>query len=97
MTGEWQSSVSQLTYGQSDIVIEATEMGGKELAQHFRAVHPNTKALFCSGYTQKAIDCGGESEPGTGFMQKPFTPALLASKVREVPDDHAQQATCVGP
>jgi PAS domain S-box-containing protein len=73
------------------------EMGGKELAQHFRAVHPNTKVLFCSGYTQEAIDRGGELEPGTAFLQKPFTPALLASKVREVLDDQAQQAACVGP
>jgi PAS domain S-box-containing protein len=73
------------------------EMGGKELAQHFRAVHPNTKVLFCSGYTQEAIDRGGELEPGTAFLQKPFTPVLLASKVREVLGDQTQQAVCVGP
>jgi len=62
------------------------EMGGKELAQRFRATHPQTKVLFCSGYTQEAIDRGGELEPGTAFLQKPFTPVLLASKVREVLD-----------
>ncbi|HUJ72387.1 MAG TPA: ATP-binding protein, partial [Verrucomicrobiae bacterium] len=63
------------------------EMGGKELAQHFRAAHPDTKVLFCSGYTQEAIDRGGELEPGTAFLQKPFTPMLLASKIREVLDN----------
>jgi PAS domain S-box-containing protein len=60
------------------------EMGGKELAQRFRATHPNTKVLFCSGYTQETIDRGGELEPGTAFLQKPFTPGLLARKIREV-------------
>jgi two-component system cell cycle sensor histidine kinase/response regulator CckA len=63
------------------------EMGGKELAQRFRATHPNTKVLFCSGYKQEAIDRGGELEPGFAFLQKPFTPGLLARKVREVLDD----------
>jgi CheY-like chemotaxis protein len=59
-------------------------MGGKELAQRFRGTYPHTKVLFCSGYTQEAIDRGGELEPGTAFLQKPFTPSVLASKVREV-------------
>lgn len=66
----------------TDVVMP--EMGGKELAQHFRATHPHTKVLFCSGYTQEAIDRGGELEPGTAFLQKPFTPSALASKIREV-------------
>ncbi|HTS19712.1 MAG TPA: PAS domain S-box protein [Verrucomicrobiae bacterium] len=62
------------------------EMGGRELADQFRATHPNTKILFCSGYTQEAIDRGGELEPGTAFLQKPFTPSALNQKIREVLD-----------
>jgi PAS domain S-box-containing protein len=62
------------------------EMGGKELAQHFRAAYPDAKVLFCSGYTQEAIDRGGELEPGIAFLQKPFTPASLSHKIREVLD-----------
>jgi PAS domain S-box-containing protein len=63
------------------------EMGGKELAEQFRATYPDAKVLFCSGYTQEAIDRGGELESGTAFLQKPFTPVLLASKIREVLDN----------
>jgi len=60
------------------------EMGGKELAERFRVTQPDTKVLFCSGYTQEAIDRNGELDPGTAFLQKPFTPLVLASKIREV-------------
>ena len=60
------------------------EMGGKELAQQFRAAYPGAKVLFCSGYTQEAIDRGGELEPGIALLQKPFTPASLSHKIREV-------------
>ncbi|HUJ11200.1 MAG TPA: PAS domain S-box protein [Verrucomicrobiae bacterium] len=63
------------------------EMGGKELADLFRAKHPSTKVLFCSGYTQDAIVHRGVLEPGTAFLQKPFTPATLSGKIREVLDD----------
>ena len=40
--------------------------------------------LFCSGYTQETLDRGGELEPDIAFLQKPFTPTVLASKIREV-------------
>ena len=66
----------------TDVVMP--EMGGKELAQRFHATQPDTKVLFCSGYTQEAIDRNGELEPGTAFLQKPFTPLVLANKIREV-------------
>ncbi|HZC68187.1 MAG TPA: hypothetical protein VE201_06175 [Nitrospirales bacterium] len=44
------------------------------------------KVLFMSGYTHKAIVHHGELDPGTAFLQKPFTPQTLARKVREVLD-----------
>ena len=66
----------------TDVVMP--EMGGKELAERFHATQPDTKVLFCSGYTQEAIDRNGELEPGTAFLQKPFTPLVLANKIREV-------------
>ena len=39
-----------------------------------------------SGYTDDAIVQHGVLEAGTAFLQKPFTPRTLASKVREVLD-----------
>ena len=40
--------------------------------------------LFCSGYTEDAIVHDGTLDAGVAFMQKPYTVAALAEKVREV-------------
>jgi len=42
--------------------------------------------IYAKGYTDNVITSGGVLEPGLAFLQKPFTPASLASKVREVLD-----------
>jgi DNA-binding NtrC family response regulator len=44
------------------------------------------KVLYISGYSDEAIARHGVLDPGTAFLQKPFTPDRLASKVREVLD-----------
>jgi hypothetical protein len=44
------------------------------------------KALFMSGYTDHAILRDGALQIGMSFIQKPFAPAALAMKVREVLD-----------
>jgi len=56
----------------TDVVMP--EMGGAELADRFRAMQPSAKVLFCSGYTQEAIDRNGELDPGAAFLQKAFYP-----------------------
>ena len=47
------------------------------------AARPGIKVLFMSGYTDDAIAQHGMLEPGTQFLQKPFTPDGLGRKVRE--------------
>jgi len=59
-------------------------MGGTDLAERVRAVRPATRVLFFSGYTPDGAPL--PSGPGMAFLQKPFTPALLARKVRELLD-----------
>jgi two-component system cell cycle sensor histidine kinase/response regulator CckA len=68
----------------TDIVMP--EMGGRALATHVRAAHPETHVLYMSGYSGGAFVHDGVLETGTSFLQKPFTPSTLAQKVREVLD-----------
>jgi FixJ family two-component response regulator len=53
------------------------------LAAALSAQRPGLKRLFVSGYTADVIAPHGVLEPGTHFLQKPFTSADLAAKVRE--------------
>jgi nitrogen-specific signal transduction histidine kinase/ActR/RegA family two-component response regulator len=59
-------------------------MNGPELAKQLRSIRPETKVLFMSGYTDKVIAYTAALEPGTAFLQKPFTPQTLTQKVHEV-------------
>jgi two-component system, cell cycle sensor histidine kinase and response regulator CckA len=62
------------------------QMGGLELANQLNALHPETKVIFASGYTDEPIIREGMSDPGIEFIQKPFVPAALPLKVRNVLD-----------
>lgn len=68
----------------SDIVMP--EMNGSELARRLAMLRPETKVLFMSGYTSDAIVYHGMLDQGFSFLQKPFTLAALAEKVRGVLD-----------
>jgi PAS domain S-box-containing protein len=68
----------------TDIIMPGTS--GRELARRITAKHPQTRVLYMSGYTDNVLAQGGVLEAGLSFLQKPFTPASLAQKVREVLD-----------
>ena len=50
------------------------QMSGNELADRIRALHPQTKILFTSAYTESAIVHQGVLDRAWRFLQKPFTP-----------------------
>jgi len=88
--GEEALSMAQ-EYGADGIHLLLTDvvmpqMGGKELADQLKTLKPNIKVLFISGYTDNAIVHHGVLNPGTNFLQKPFSPETLTQKVREVLD-----------
>jgi CheY-like chemotaxis protein len=57
---------------------------GAEVARAVRALRPETKVLFVSGHTDDAVVRYGVRDSSFPFLQKPFTLAALAGKVREV-------------
>jgi DNA-binding NarL/FixJ family response regulator len=49
-------------------------------------IHPELRVLYMSGYTDDAVVRHGILAEGAIFLQKPFTPDVLAHKVRAVLD-----------
>ncbi len=56
----------------------------RELSDRLRALRPQFKRLFMSGYTASVIAHHGVPEEGVHFIQKPFSARALAAKAREV-------------
>lgn len=68
----------------TDVVMPG--MGGRELAQHLSVIKPDLRVLFTSGYTDDVGIMAGQDEDLSSFLQKPFTPEVLAHAVRDLLD-----------
>lgn len=68
----------------TDVVMPG--LGGRKLVERLLAVHPEASVLFMSGYTDDAVVHHGILKRGTAFLQKPFSAAILARKLRQVLD-----------
>jgi CheY-like chemotaxis protein len=67
----------------ADVVMP--HMSGRELAERLATVRPAMKILFMSGYTDHAL-VHDDVTPTAAFLQKPFTPEVLARRVRRILD-----------
>lgn len=71
----------------TDVVMPG--MNGRELAQHLSVIKPNLRVLFMSGYLDDISVNRGMDPHRTTFLQKPFTPDVLARTVRALLDSSA--------
>ena len=56
----------------------------KPVYEKMLLARPDIKAIFISGYTEDILKQTGMIDEGLHFLAKPFSPAELESKVREV-------------
>lgn len=61
-------------------------MGGKAMAELLNMTNPKIEILFMSGYTDDAITRYGVLDENVDFLAKPYTPVMLARKVRAMLD-----------
>jgi signal transduction histidine kinase len=66
----------------SDVVMP--KMSGGELVEKLRAKRPDLKVLFTSGYTGEEMAQHGVTGNGENYLGKPYTPAALLRRVREI-------------
>lgn len=69
----------------TDVVMP--KLGGADLTQEIRRLYPQIALLYTSGYPTGALTQHGAFTPKMAFIQKPFSPRILALKVREVLDE----------
>jgi len=69
----------------TDVVMPG--MSGRDLSTQIRAIRPDIKTLFMSGYTANVIAHHGVLDEGVHFIEKPFSREDLAVKVLEALDE----------
>ena len=68
----------------TDVVMP--RMGGNDLARALAIDQPKMRVLYMSGYTSDVITHHGVLDEGVSFLQKPFAPARLSERVRQILD-----------
>ena len=71
--------------GISVVVADVIMPGGRgpDLVDRLLERNPSLRVVFISGYTDRGID-QGMLKPGQRFLQKPFVPAALLQRIRDV-------------
>jgi signal transduction histidine kinase/CheY-like chemotaxis protein len=64
--------------------VSMPKMKGTELVERLTHLRSGLKILYMSAYTEEAAINSGILGPGNAFIEKPFSPDELASKIRQV-------------
>jgi PAS domain S-box-containing protein len=80
---ERQEGIVDLLF--TDVVLPSGMMGN-HLAEQARAIRPDLKVLFTTGYARNAIVHHGRLDPGVELITKPFSYADLAARIRDLLD-----------
>jgi PAS domain S-box-containing protein len=83
----WGNSVAEVDLLVTDVVMPL--MNGLKLADELRRRRPELNILFMSGHSEEVISRQGVVEPGFSLLMKPFLPAALVTKVREIVEHSA--------
>jgi signal transduction histidine kinase/CheY-like chemotaxis protein len=79
----------------TDVVMPG--MNGRQLADLLTGIRPEIRVLFISGYAAEVIARNGVLPQDVSYLAKPFSPAGLAVKVREVLDAPGQARAGAAP
>ncbi|OBV40382.1 response regulator [Janthinobacterium psychrotolerans] len=65
-------------------VIMPGEISSLQLSEAVREHLPDTQILFTSGYAEGVLAHEGRLDPGVNLLQKPYTPDVLSSRLRQL-------------
>ena len=86
-----EDAVSVFTNHKEEIALVLSDMGlpklgGFEAYMQMRAINPNLKVIFASGYLDPRVRTEMQKIGTADFIQKPYAPAEVLKKMREVLD-----------
>ncbi len=65
----------------TDVVMP--HMSGRELSERLTSIHPETKVIFMSGYSNNLLSNRQVLDPKHELLQKPFRLEVLGQRIRE--------------
>jgi two-component system, cell cycle sensor histidine kinase and response regulator CckA len=82
MASGWPHAIDLLL---TDVIMP--DMNGPQLAEQLARVRPGLRVLYASGYAADALGPMGLATREVALIHKPFTPAELATRVRQTIDE----------
>jgi two-component system, cell cycle sensor histidine kinase and response regulator CckA len=82
---EFERDPSSFTLVLADMTLP--EMSGSELLSRMLSLNPDIGILICSGYPFDSNVIPASHQHQIGFLQKPFTPRMLAESIEQLKAD----------